>query len=229
MDQSLHATPVALAVLVLAPALAHAGRPLVAEDAAILARGYCQVETWVQHNDGSQETWVAPHCNPGGYWELIAGAGHVSPHAGGSPRLLRAKAVLRPMSTNGWGVGIVLSDQFGTGDSVAGDLSLTVPLSLSLLDDTVRVHANAGWTSRRGGPDGMTWALAGEWNLARRAGVTLDAYGAGHQRSWLQAGARYELVPGRAVIDAAIGQRFGWHWKERYVAVGLTVTAQLWR
>jgi hypothetical protein len=232
MDEFFRALPVALALLLLAPACAHAARPLVAEDASILARGVCQLETWAQHNEGNHEYWVSPHCNPGGSWELIAGIGQASPADGGagsSARVLRAKTVMRPVTRNSWGVGIVLTDQFEAGGSVVGDLAVNLPLSVSLRDDRVRLHANAGWVRRRDGPNGATWALGGEWNVARGIGITLDAYGAAHGHGWVQAGARYDLVPSRATLDAAVGNRFGLRGVERYVAVGLTITAQVWR
>jgi hypothetical protein len=227
MSLSLHATRVVATALLLAPLAAHAARPLVTEDAAILAHGYCQLETWMQHNDGSTDYWAAPHCHAGENWELIAAFGHLGAPAGGGQRVLKAKTALRPLARNDWGVGLVLADQFGAGDGIDGDLALTVPLSVSLLDNRVLVHANAGWLRRRSGPFGVTWALAGEWNVTARAGLTLEAYGAGHAHSYLQAGARYDLVPRRVTLDAAIGNRFGLHRAERYIAIGLTITADV--
>lgn len=231
MSLSLHATRALATALLLPPLMtAYAARPLVTEDAAILARGYCQLETWAQHNDGSTDYWVAPHCHAGDNWELIAALGHLgAPTDGGGQRVLKAKTVFRTLARNDWGVGLVLADQFGAGDGIDGDLALTVPLSVSLLDNRVLVHANAGWLRRRGGPFGATWALAGEWNVTARTGLTLEAYGAGHAPSYLQAGARYDLVPRRVTLDAAIGNRFGLHRAERYIAIGLTITAEVLR
>jgi hypothetical protein len=154
-----------------------------------------------------------------------------APGEGGArgQRALRAKTVFRPLAKDSWGVGLVLADQFGAGDGIDGDLALTIPLSVSLLDHRLLVHANAGWLRRRSGPFGMTWALAGEWNVTGRAGLTLEAYGAGHDRSYLQAGARYDLLPRRLTLDAAIGNRFGLHRAGRYIAIGLTITADVFR
>jgi hypothetical protein len=232
MSLSLHPTRVAATALLLPALAAHAARPLVTEDAAILARGYCQLETWAQHNDNSTDYWAAPHCNVGGNWELIAALGQLGAPGEGEghgQRSLRAKTILRPMAKDDWAVGLVLADQFGAGDGIDGDVALTIPLSVSLFNRRLLVHANAGWLRRRSGPFGMTWALAGEWNVTTRAGFTLEAYGAGHDHSYLQAGARYDLVPRRVTLDAAIGNRFGVHRAERYIAIGLTVTADVLR
>jgi hypothetical protein len=137
--------------------------------------------------------------------------------------------VFRRLAQNSWAIGLALTDQFNAGDSLAGDLSVTVPLSVSLFENRLLLHANAGWLRRRDGPNGATWALAGEWNVTRRAGLTLEAFGAAHGHGWLQAGARYDLVPGRVTLDAAVGNRFGLRADGRYVAVGLTITARVWR
>jgi hypothetical protein len=216
----------------LLPLPARAARPLVTEDASILAPGYCQLETWVQQNDPGVDYWAAPHCHAGGQWELIAGLGHMGTAAGGGrhgQRALRAKTLLWPMGRQAWAVGLVLADQFGAGDSVAGDWSVTVPLTVSLFARRLLVHANAGWLRRHDGPNGMTWALAGEWNVAPRTGLTLETYGAAHDRSYLQLGARYDLVPNRVTIDAAIGSRAGLPGAGRYIAIGLTVTDRVLR
>jgi hypothetical protein len=226
------ATTAVLAVPLLLPVPAHAARPLVAEDASVLAPRFCQLETWRQNNEDNKETWGAPHCGLAGNWELIAGIGQMRPpwnHSRGNPRVLRTKTVLRPLAGNRWGVGLVLSDQFNAGESLAGDLSLTIPLSVSLWRDQVLVHANAGWVRRQAGPNGVTWALASEWNVSRLFGLTLEAYGAGHRHSYVQAGARYDLVPRRLTLDAAIGNRFGLRGVERYFAIGLTFTTEVLR
>jgi hypothetical protein len=229
MDLALRATPVVLALLLPAATGAHAARPLATEDASLLARGFCQLETWAQHDHDAPEYWAAPHCNPGGNWELIAGVGQLNGPEGGSPRVLKAKTVFRRLAQNSWAIGLALTNQFNAGDSLAGDLSVTVPLSVSLFENRLLLHANAGWLRRRDGPNGATWALAGEWNVTRRAGLTLEAFGAAHGHGWLQAGARYDLVPGRVTLDAAVGNRFGLRADGRYVAVGLTITARVWR
>jgi hypothetical protein len=219
-----------LAAALLLPAAARGARPLVTEDAAILLPGYCQVETWVQHYDRGNDYWASPHCNPLGGWELIAAAGRLGGTGDGRGQwVFKAKTLLRPAGASRWSAGLVLADQLGAGDSLAGDVSVNVPVSVALIERRLLVHANLGWLRRHDGPNGVTWALAGEWNVTSRAGLTLETYGAGHDRSYLQLGARYDLVPTRVTIDVAIGNRAGFHSTQRYIAVGLTVTAQVLR
>jgi hypothetical protein len=217
-----------LVVIVLAPPPSQAGRPLVTDDASLVRPGACELEAWTNHRSGANEYWAVPHCAAGA-WELAGGVGQLRPPANGigsGSGLLAAKTLFRPLSRNGWGIGLTLSDQFGGGRGVLGDLSAVVPFSVSLLDDRVLVHANAGWLRPRGAPSGAIWALAAEWNVTRRTGLTLEGYGSQHGPSYLQAGARYDLLPNQLTLDTAVGQRVTLRGQEHYFALGLTLTVR---
>jgi hypothetical protein len=209
----------AVVVMLLAALPAFAARPLVADDAIILAPHQCQVEAWTQRYSGDPQYWLAPHCNVGGDWELIAGTGAVGGLAGG---VLQAKTVFRSLTANGWGVGVVVADRFLARSRPT--LSISVPFSVSLFADTLRIHANGGWMRQPGQRSGPLWNVASEWLVNRSLGLTLEAYGNG--LAYAQAGLRY--APGgrqRIVLDAAIGDRLSLRGKERYIAVGLTVNS----
>ncbi|MFL6672668.1 MAG: hypothetical protein ACJ8LG_05165 [Massilia sp.] len=217
-----------LAAILLAPSLSQAGRPLVTDDASVVRAGTCEIEAWTNHRSGGDEYWTVPHCAAGA-WELAGGVSRSRPPASGTgpeSALLAAKTLFRPLRRNSWGIGITLSNQFGGWRGVLGDLAAVVPFSMSLFDDRVLVHVNAGWQRPRGAHSGATWALAAEWNATRRIGLTLEAYGSQHGRSYLQAGARYDLLPNRLTLDAALGQRISLRGLEHYVAVGLTLTVR---
>lgn len=158
-------------------ASAHATRPMVVDDASITAPGSCEVESWTQHTVFQTEFWAMPACNVGGTWELAAGLGRIGPTGPSSAYrsgVLQAKTVFRPLQTNDWGVGLTLANQFRQGAGVAGDLSVLVPVSVSLLGDRVLVHANAGWLHMHasGRNDGL-WALGTEWAAWPRMTLTL--------------------------------------------------------
>lgn len=216
----------AAAAVLFACAPAHATRPMVADDAGIVAPGQCQLEAWSLRAGDRTEYWALPACNAGGDWELAAGLGRIGPD--GAPGawqagMLHAKTVLRPLETNGWGLGFTVADQFRAGDGLRGDLSVDLPLSLSLLDDRVLVHLNGGWlrehASGRGTP---LWAAGAEWAASSALSLTLEGYGTGRGGSFVQAGLRYTLVPDRLALDAGAGQRAGPHGAGRYFTFGLT-------
>lgn len=223
-------------LLTLCAPAAQAGRPMAADDAAILDPRQCQLETWAQHGKAQNEYWTAPACNFGGGWELAAGAGRARNLAGGGQdtlSLLQAKTLLRAPQDDGWGVGLVLAGQWRAGASSNRDLSLNLPLSVELAGDRAILHANLGWLRLRGQQEPASprlqrsWALGLELAAGERAAFTAEAYGRQRAGSYMQLGARYSLIPGRADIDIAYGDRTGRRGAERYLAVGLTLVASL--
>src|SRR5205085_4870162 len=111
-------------------------------------------------------------CNPWGGLELAFGAART--RAGGTSRftdvVVQAKALLRPLDDNAWGLGIVA----GTTRHPArehdngwpGDPFVNVPLSVAVLRDTWFAHFNAGAVRER--ESGRTlgiWAFGNEVRL----------------------------------------------------------------
>lgn len=204
---------------------AHAGRPMVVDDAAIVDTGSCQLESWTQRPQGQTEYWAMPACRVGA-WELAAGLGRIEPDGAGSYRAhaLRAKTIFHALETNGWGIGLTIGDQYRGGGGLAGDVSVLVPLSVSLLDDRVLVHANAGWLHRHAAGRGTAlWALGTEWAVARPLTLTLEGYGSQRAHAYGQVGLRVDAIPERLALDAGVGQRLGRGGRERYATLGLTL------
>lgn len=223
-------------LLALCAPAAQAGRPMAAEDATILDPQQCQLETWAQHSQTQNEYWTAPACNLGAGWELSAGAGRAYGLAGGGQNTLaqlQAKTLLRAPQEDGWGLGLVLASQWSTGPGSSRDLSLNLPLSVQLAGERAMLHANLGWLRQRsqqqtaGSTSRRTWGLALELAASERAAFTIETYGSQRAGSYMQLGARYSLIPGRADIDIAYGDRVGRRAAERYVAIGLTLVASL--
>ena len=217
--------------LLLAPATAQAGRPMTTDDAAVLDPRTCQLEAWWQRLHDHNEAWLAPACSIAPGWE--AGLSLVrtrEPGSASSERLggVYVKTVFRPLQTNGWGLGMVLAHLPLEAGSLAGDTALNVPLTVSLLDDAVLVHANAGWTRHYTiHQGGATWALGTEVAVTPRAALTLETFGARRGHSYVQAGARYSVIPNRLDLDAAYGERLTARGKEGYVSLGVTLVASL--
>jgi hypothetical protein len=212
---------------------AQAARPMVVDDASITGTGYCQVESWTQHAASQVEYWAAPACNVGGGWELSAGLGRIGPDGpDGAYRsgIVQAKTVFHPLDMNGWGIGLTLANQFRKDTGVTGDLSVLVPVSMSLFDDRVLLHANLGWLRPHAGgrPDGL-WAVGTEWTARRDLTIMLETYGTRRGHGFAQAGMRYTLVPDRLAVDAGVGQRIGGRDAERYYTIGLTLDTPVLR
>jgi hypothetical protein len=222
-----------LAAVLSASAPAHATRPMVVDDASITSPGNCQVENWTQRTPTQTEYWTMPACNVGGTWELAAGLGRIAPDGPGTAYrsgVFQAKTMFRPLQTNSWGIGLTIADQFRQGTGVAGDLSVLVPLSVSLLDDRILVHANAGLLrARAAGQIDEFWALGAEWSVGPHLALTLETYGTGSGHEYAQAGARWTVIPDRVALDAGLGSRVSRIGAERYLTLGLTFVVPSWR
>ena len=218
---------------VFACAAAHATRPMVVDDASITSPGNCQVESWTQHTASQTEYWAVPACNVGETWELAAGIGRIGPDGPGDTYrsgVVQAKTVFRPLQKNSWGIGLTIANQFRQGAGVAGDLSVLIPVSVSLLDDRVLAHANVGWLrAHANGQDDGFWATGAEWAVRPRLTLTLETYGTGRGHGFTQAGARFAVIPDRLALDAGVASRIGHIGAERYFTFGLTLAGPVLR
>jgi hypothetical protein len=196
---------IAAALLFLA-SVAHAARPFVTDDARVVDEGGCQVESFVKRQARFDETefWILPACDPWGV-ELTAGHIHVnsSQDVASSTTLLRAKALLKPLATNGSGyafsTGVFASRRNSPGINGIG--------SFSCLDDRVVIHGNLGGI--RDNVDHRTrgtWGIGAEILLAapRWYGI-VESYGATGEKLTLHGGPRIWLVPNRLQLDATAG------------------------
>lgn len=87
---------------------AWAARPFVTDDARLTTAGSCQLESWIRNYSASHEVWALPACNPLGNFEVTLGGG-VSRNLeqrSTTDYILQAKTLLRPLSTNDWGIGM---------------------------------------------------------------------------------------------------------------------------
>lgn len=217
-------------VLACCPA-AHAARPMVTDDASIVAPGDCQLESWTQRTRAQTEYWAVPACNPYGRWELSAGAGRILPRDGSANYIggvVQAKTVFKPLTPNGWGIGLTIANLFREG-TPSGDLSVLIPLSVSLLDDKVLVHLNAGWLREHlaATRSGSQWAAGTEWAATHDLALSFEGYGTQRGHAYLQAGLRFTVIPDRLDLDAGIGERMGLHGDEHYFTFGLTYAGKL--
>ncbi len=218
-------------VLSAATSAAWAARPFVTDDARLTTAGSCQLETWTRVYPDSRELWALPACNPTGNLELTLGGGVARNE--GEPRtqdyVLQVKTLVRPLATNGWGWGLgagtVRHPEISPGPNLLGNTYAYVPLSWSLADDDVVLHANVGWLRDRASHgDRMTWGLGGEFRLAERLQGMVELFGDDHRTPYAQVGLRYSIVPDRVQVDGSFGRPVGGPGAGRWVSVGLRFT-----
>ena len=197
------------ALLLVAPA-AHGARPFVTDDARIVDRGGCQIETFVkrQQKFDESEFWFLPACNPWGA-ELTAGHTRVNSELNDdkSTTVLQAKMLLKPLVTNGSGFALSLG-------AFAG--SATSPYvngigSFSFADDRVVLHTNVGAIHDNSRASDLqrlrgTWGVGAEVLLAapRLYGI-IESYGIRGEKPTLHTGLRIWIVPNRFQLDTTVG------------------------
>ena len=220
-----------LCVLCVAAPLAHAGRPFVTDDARIVDKGGCQIETFVKRQRRFDETEVGviPACNPWGPVELSLGVARLASDTPGDSRALaaQAKALLRPLETNGLGfalsIGAARIKAFDTATVVNPYFNAIG--SMSLAGDRVVIHANLGATrDKMAGFWRGTWGVAAEALLvAPRLYGVAEIYGERGEKPTLQGGLRYWLVQDRLQLDATLGVQRSAPPERRFHAIGLRV------
>jgi hypothetical protein len=203
------------------PALAHAARPFVTDDARIVDPGGCQLESWAKARENGNEFWLLPACNPFGNLEISAGLGELRPD-GAEPsrdKVLQVKTLFRELKPNGVGWGMAAGAVARPGPEGGGNRLSSVyayfPVSASFRDDQWVVHANLGLQrEREAGQTSLTWGLGTEAAVGSRLYAIGETYGDNRQNPFWQFGLRYWIVPGKVQVDATRGGEAsrGGHW-----------------
>lgn len=211
------------------PALA--ARPFVTDDARLTTAGSCQLESWVRIYPESREIWALPACNPFGNLELTAGGGKATNDGqpGSDDFIFQLKTLLRPLETNGWGLGLaggmVHHPQVNPGPNLLGNTFVYVPMSVSFADDKVVMHANLGWLKdKASGEHRATWGLGGEFRLHDRLTGIAETFGDSSSGTFWQAGARFAILPERVQLDATLGRELSGPASSRWISFGLRLT-----
>ena len=235
-----HRLTIAVAAMVACTA-AEAGRPLDTDDAAVITRHACQVETYasrVADRGGvrTTEVGVAPSCNPFGNGEFLLGAarGGVGDAGASSIGGVQYKGLLRPVADDGPGLGFVaaysgdLANRAGQPSSRA---AYVAAIASAAVTKAFQVDANVGWLhpfdrSLPGGREHLVWRLAGEWTVSPRwTLVGEQARTVGVDRS-IRIGAVYTVTQ-MVAFDLSAGRRCQPRCDTTFVSVGLTWIADV--
>jgi len=209
-------------VMVISSQAAHAARPFVTDDARIVDRGGCQIETFYkeQRAYSGSEFWFLPACNPFGL-ELTAGGNRIEDE---HSVVLQGKTILKPLQTNGSGFALTLGTFYVNPQDGRNVWSPYVNGigSFSFLDDRAVVHANIGAIRDRiAGFDRGTWGLGLEALLvAPRLYGILETFGQYADKPTRHAGLRFWIVPNKFQVDSTVGNQNG-EPPQRFYSVGL--------
>ncbi|MCA3130589.1 MAG: hypothetical protein ING80_05445 [Rhodocyclaceae bacterium] len=210
-----------------------AARPFIVDDARVVDRGACQVESWVKHTPGGQEWWALPACNPFGV-ELTAGGGALFGGPGDRDHAdyqFQAKVLARPLETNAWGWGVaagaIRHADINVRQNLWGNYYFYVPVSRSFADDRLVLLFNAGGIdSRDDRRRGLSYGVGAEIYLTPRFMIATEAYGATGFDRFSQLGFRLWLVPERVQIDSTYGFQLNGPHRTEWVTLGFRLISR---
>ena len=210
---------------------AFAARPFVTDDARLTTAGSCQLESWMRTYPDGKELWALPACNPTGNLEFTVGGGRARHDGEPSTNdyVFQAKTLLRPLETNDWGLGLALGTirhpKINPGPNMLGNTYAYIPLSVSLNDDKVILHANLGWLKdKASGQNNLSWGVGSEFKLHAKLLGIAETFGDNRSMSYGQVGVRYSVRPDLFQVDATIGQQLSGPGKNHWVSFGIRYT-----
>ncbi len=213
------------------PTCAFAARPFVTDDARLTTAGSCQLESWMRIYPDSKELWALPACNPTGNLEFTVGGGRArhDDAPATSDNVFQAQTLFRPLETNDWGIGFAVGTnrhpEINPGPNMLGNTYAYIPLSGSLNDDKVILHANLGWLKdKASGQNNLSWGVGGEFKLHARLLGIAETFGDNRSMSYGQVGVRYSVRPDLFQVDATIGQQLSGPGKNHWVSFGIRYT-----
>jgi hypothetical protein len=205
---------------------AHAGRPMVTDDARILDAKACQLESWIVRFEESTEAWLVPACNPFGGVELAFGGARSYSHGQGefAHAYAQAKTVLRELETDGWGAGLAVGTfrevHRPAGSGWPGDMYVNGILSKSFFGDAWVAHVNLGAGYERDNRRAIpTWGFGHEIRVREDFHFLPEMFAADRGRPFYQMSIRFALTKD-FLLDASIGDRISTGSGERWYSIG---------
>lgn len=213
---------------------AHAARPFIVDDARVVDKGACQLESWRKNNaDGSHEYWALPACNPFGV-EITAGGGYLSRGPDVRDEVdyqFQGKYLFRSLETNGWGYGLsagaLRHADINTQQNLIGNYYFYFPISRSFLDDRFVLLLNLGAIDNRDlNRRGASWGVGTEIYLTRRFMLAAESYGAAGFDKFAQVGFRFWVVPDHVQLDASYGGNLGAWERQHWNSIGIRLISK---
>lgn len=136
---------------------------------------------------------------------------------------MQAKTLLKPLTTDGWGAGLEVGNQYQPDKSIAGDLSVNVPVSFSFNDDKLLAHVNSDWLHKHdSGRNLATWGAGTEVQLTQATAFTSEMCWQDVGKPFFQFGVGHQLITNRLQVDASYGDGLsGGGNDDRFFTVGI--------
>lgn len=193
----------------------HAGRPLVTEDAGVLEKGSCELETYARRlteraAPSSNGFSLQYGCGVGMRTQVALAAtmdradgATVRGLAFGGKTSISDGGEADPSWTLAWG----LTAEKSPGASLGHETTWLNGVFSMPLGKDLKLHANLGWTRAQSTHQSTTgWAVALERSTASGIDVMGEAFASDRDRApWLQVGLRWAAVPEKVFVDGSWG------------------------
>jgi hypothetical protein len=221
--QACRKTVMAKVVLALVSALlvgqAHAARPFFTDDARIVDKGHCQLETFTksQRAYAGSEFWFMPACNPSiapleSGTEITLGRNRIEDERN---TIVQAKFLLKRLEDKGPGYAIA-GGVFGEEPYVNGIASYALGVNATVL------HANLGAIQHRDpSHQSGTWGIGLETRISSRWLGIMETFGQQGDTPTKHVGLRYSVIPDRFQLDGTLGQQSGATPARRFQSLGI--------
>lgn len=207
----------------------YAARPLIVDDARIVDRKACQVESQGRKNPDNFEFWALPACNFTGNLELTADGAMMTDSGAKNPNLLfQGKTLYKSIEVNGWGSGLVMGGvhnlTINAERNLTGNLYAYLPTTFSFLDGRLFLNTNIGWLYRRSESSShhLTLGIGFEILIANRTWFIAETFGQTNGGNpFYHIGLRYWILQDHVQIDTTYGNRSVSGADEQQFTIGL--------
>ncbi|EMZ38423.1 hypothetical protein LS77_005245 [Helicobacter bilis] len=186
----------------------YAARPFNTDDARVVAKGHCQMETWIElHAQGDSELWSLPSCNL--IWGTEITLGGMIGLQSNSVQF-QLKKLFVDADEKDWGIGIAVGNihNYLFGADNANEIYAYIPATFLFLDSKIALHVNVGYNLQSFMEGIYTLGVGLETEIVSRLYAIGEVYYSRFDPVMYQVGLRTWLVQDMLQLDATYGNAF---------------------
>ncbi len=213
----------------------YGARPMINDDARVVDKHSCQLETWGVYNGKIGEYWILPGCNL--FFDVEISMGGMFSNApiderladesfGGRQFVTGAKKVFKDVESDGYSFGLALGNAYNFKRSKhRNEYYMYIPISAAFFDNTLLLHSNLGYKLKRNNGDRQIYniGLGLEQQITQRLWILGEFFYERFDTPKYQLGLRVWLLQDRIQLDGTYGNAF--LGKESWVSLGLRFLA----
>jgi hypothetical protein len=206
-----------------------AGRPLTTDDAGVVEKGHCEIESFLAHaterdSPSAKGASFQLGCGVAGNTQVALQL--VTARSGGASArglAFNGKTALGEAGAGnalavGWGLIAAQPD----GGTMKYEGAFINGIFTKAVDDAMKLHANLGWSRSQTAKQSTTnWGVALERTVAEGFDAMGEVFSNDREKSpWVQVGLRWAVVPEKFFLDTSFGRMTG-ATRQQQLTVGL--------